>query len=427
MDKIPAEVAFIIIDNVSKRDLKSLRFLSKYFNTMVSLSLFKQVFVSVHLMDLDVLVAIAKHPSLRFVVHEFIYSGVYFRKCLVTEHAGSFTFANRYYHTRWTEQEETRRSGEDLAIISSALTAMPNVRKITFTNHWLPVHESDRNGYEKAFGAIDKEITYTKSGGPLGRAYPPFVKKPKGFLLRVYDAGNHPIWIDHGFQVMCRALSISGRKIEDISMNYYTGYIGGPNPNTGFAAASFLSSPRAFQHAFATFKNLRKLSFCYQPALGDLNILQNGCIAKVLAAAINLEELNIDFNYCYPGARLSHFIGTSTWPCLHTLRLFQQDIQAAELVGRLSRHCNTLKALELSCIQLAGGTWLEVGLQLRNMGWRCLKSVTCEDVVEEDRTKRIWWLELENCILGHDFNQIYAVDDSSAHSDAETENHNDGQ
>ncbi|KAI2630206.1 hypothetical protein GGS26DRAFT_102388 [Hypomontagnella submonticulosa] len=127
---IPNELIKMVGRYLSKRDLKSMRLASKTFKELLSEYLFTRVYASVHRADLNALRGISNHPEYRKYVQEIVYTGVYFRRAQLpdpTQPLPQFLSEEQHrqnceiYRTCLDEQEETMKTGEHLAIITSAL------------------------------------------------------------------------------------------------------------------------------------------------------------------------------------------------------------------------------------------------------------------------------------------------------------------
>src|SRR6202041_3310081 len=101
-NKLSPELLMEIFRHAEKGDLKSIRLASKAFSAISSRFLFDRVYISIHLKDLEILSDISRHPVLRLLVREAIYSGIFFN-----------TFASSimdsYYQDRLHEQNYTSR------------------------------------------------------------------------------------------------------------------------------------------------------------------------------------------------------------------------------------------------------------------------------------------------------------------------------
>src|SRR6267378_6651329 len=78
-NKLSTELLLEIFRHAEKSDLKlSIRLFSKAFDAISSRFLFDRVYISIHLKDLEILSDISRHPVLRLLVREAIYSGIFF-------------------------------------------------------------------------------------------------------------------------------------------------------------------------------------------------------------------------------------------------------------------------------------------------------------------------------------------------------------
>ncbi|KAI6081562.1 hypothetical protein F4821DRAFT_264800 [Hypoxylon rubiginosum] len=425
MEKIPAELCFQIAGDLPKVDLKSLRLALKHFYSVSTTLLFNRVYASLHLKDLEVLSAISRHPIMSVAVQEIVYLGLFFQPLRPAEKLPKCS--RQYYDARREEDEATMREGKDVAIISEALARMPNIRTVILTNHWLPT----RNLLGDCHPSLRSMKIYPNDerlGGPLAREYPPFAKKPSGGPLVRHDGVN----IDPSFRVMCHAISIADLPVQAFSVDYRVQIEPG-RPRRGLCPATFHLEPDELEYCRHAFRHLRKISFSLThpdyfsdsviPQL-EWNSLQEGNIAKIFAAATELEELTFDFtDFFLPGTfldlrsdevyvPLEKYLGTHTWHRLRSIGLFSKELQPADLLALLHRHRKTLKHLSLEGITLHDGSWEKVAEEVRQ--WLILESAHFSSLRErwdeEDHgllPKSIYDNELEKYMLYGKSGSIY--------------------
>lgn len=89
--------------------------------------------------------------------------------------------------------------------------------------------------------------------------------------------------------------------------------------------------------------------------------LRKNKLAKFLAAAPNLKDLTIgfDWNRPYSPAELNQIVGTTTWPCLESIALENVDAAPENLNRFFGQHASTLKHVGMKTIRLLAGTWIE--------------------------------------------------------------------
>ena len=87
----------------------------------------------------------------------------------------------------------------------------------------------------------------------------------------------------------------------------------------------------------------------------------NAKLAKFLAAAPNLKNLTIsfDWNKPYSPAKLNQIVGTQIWPCLESFAIKNVDAAPKHLNCFFEHHASTLKHISMDTIRLVKGTWLE--------------------------------------------------------------------
>ncbi|OJD15458.1 hypothetical protein AJ78_04299 [Emergomyces pasteurianus Ep9510] len=388
MEILPAEVTGEIFRNLSKESLKIVRLTSKKLSALSSPLLFDRIYASSHLHDLEVLSAISRHPVLSLYIQKMVFSGVFFHSPSKKSDNKSiseldFEKGLQYYKRRVEEQNVTLQCREDFAIISTALARMPNIQMIVLTNHWFPTRDllNDCTYHTRVYGSEDhyKEARF---GGPFSRCYPPFAEQPSGKQLKLPGGIRKYVKIDHGFKVMCRALSIARVPVQMLSIDYFTPIRNAKAAAPGISVGSFCLSPRDLNHFVNAFRHLRKISFSFYMDRSDNNwdlrddsdadnpgdewlALMEGKVAKVFTAATHLEELTIDFSQSVDRIPLCKFFGAHTWPRLQLLKLFHKEMDQNEMVQLLRRHCKTLKVLHLYFIIIKNGGWPEVAEVMR--------------------------------------------------------------
>jgi hypothetical protein len=106
------------------------------------------------------------------------------------------------------------------------------------------------------------------------------------------------------------------------------------------------------------------------PAFAEITSIISS-LAKILAAAENLEELILDFNCKLGHLQLEEtYLGTYTWSHLQSLYLRNRRMDEEELTNLLYRHRQTLKRLRLvDYIDLKHGT------NAHSSWWRWAKEI----------------------------------------------------
>ncbi|KAH6954046.1 hypothetical protein BKA56DRAFT_603748 [Ilyonectria sp. MPI-CAGE-AT-0026] len=187
MEDLPPEITSEVLRNMSKRDFKVMRMVSRKFYAISSQLLFSKVYASLQWKDLIILIKISRHPALRPAVHELVYSGVFFPTSQPKGTDGSSeSSVDQYYCDRIEEQNAVLEGGINAATISAALARMPNVRRVILTNHWRPTRDlfGQCTFATRFLGRVDIPDD-ARFGGPLHREYPLCLKKPSGCPLRM--------------------------------------------------------------------------------------------------------------------------------------------------------------------------------------------------------------------------------------------------
>ncbi|EEH02618.1 predicted protein [Histoplasma capsulatum G186AR] len=437
METLSVEIVIKILENLSKETLKVVRLTSKELSALASPLLFNRVYASSHLHDLEVLSSISRHPVLSLHVREIVFCGMFFHSSGIKTNNKSIPEddlenGRQYYKSRLDEQNETLSSKEDLVIISTALARMPNIQMVVLTNHWLPTrdllnhcdYETRVYGPEGQYG--EGPYGDARSGGPLSRCYPRFAEKPDGWQQFIPGKISKYIRIDHGFTVMCQALSIAQVPVQMLSIDYSDPVMMDTAAIPGIYVGSFCVTLRMLNHFINAFRHLRKMSFslflygfdhdCDMSDDMDNHTdewlaLMEGNVAKVFTAATDLEELAIDFTDKMHRITLNNFWGDHTWHRLRSLKLFRKRMYQNEMVELIRRHCKTLEVLHLYSIVIHGGGWPEVADVMREcVALRSLSFGRLGERVDHNNVKPVIIENLEEYVLRGGLGPIYDPD-----------------
>ncbi|XDG08274.1 hypothetical protein ABKA04_007889 [Annulohypoxylon sp. FPYF3050] len=400
---LPTELIRMIVKNVPKQDLKRLRLASRKFHREASEILFRRVYASPHKKDLSVLSDIANHPVLRCCPCEIVYVGVFFDPLVSQKHwfGREHPEQRLSYRRGMEEQKEMIRSGLDVDIITSALTQLPSIRKVTFSNHWCP----------------------ESSNPPSTRDYPSHWARPTGNLSADIDNLGKP-YCDYGLMVMCRAISNSGRKVEEFSMHYHCSgdnilYDHTKPCHSGFDLRSIPVDTDGIVFACRAFRSMRKieLSLTYRPNDDLFRLWKDWCavLAKILSVATELRELTLNFNHRQDleleiddksnKLPLTAAITARPLPMLHTLKLRRKYMQPEELIALLKPLAGTLETLELASIYLMNGSWRATAMALHKLEWKRLERVNFIDLGEYRGL-----INLDDSIFEEDYVNCLGVD-----------------
>jgi hypothetical protein len=230
-------------------------------------------------------------------------------------------------------------------IIADALSRMPHVREVVFKNHWFPPSDGITGGVNRG------EFDY-----------------------------------DYGFDIMCRAFSMGKICLQSLSVDY--------RPPTGFHADTFLSmSPGVLEHACNSFRHLRAISLAiaqrgaleFTSTPRDTRNLEYS-LARILAAAKDLEQLTVIFNESYLYRPLSEVLGNHTWPRLQSLCICKKLTGEEELTDLIYRHHRTLKSLRLDRVLFRGpGSWWKWAENIRSWASSSLKQIEFEGLMYEGK------------------------------------------
>ena len=352
MQALPYEILFIIFGFVEKADLKSLRLVSRIFNVIAPVILFRSVSVSRHAEDLEVFRLISEHSVFRHFVQELIYFEVYF--CTIEDHRPR-------HHPALQPDLDTH-----VSIIAAALARMPKLRGVILKNHGLPPRDDPNYTYSREDMENDTLALY----GPRTSRH----LKQARYSIPV-KSGEY----DDGFKIMRNALAISDLRLQSFCVDYVEHEI----PDSGYLPyldglrlATFSNmSARDLEYTCNAFRHLRKISlsldwyeYTTRWSGSTRHKIYSGAehndLVEILATANNLEELNLNFTVLGDHVRnwsrsspLNHILRTCTWPRLQSLYLSYHHVDGKELADFVYRHRKTLKSLHFWQIYLQGGWW----------------------------------------------------------------------
>jgi hypothetical protein len=136
-----------------------------------------------------------------------------------------------------------------------------------------------------------------------------------------------------------------------------------------------------------------------------------GNLAKMLAAAEELEELSFDFNRRIHHIPLEKCLGTHTWAHLHSIKLCQKEMHQNELVDLIKRHGRTLKNICLDSINLKSGTWLDAAEEMhRWISVECISLYNLGERVDHWNVKKAITANLGTYLLHGESDPIYDPD-----------------
>ncbi|KAI1763545.1 hypothetical protein GGR53DRAFT_531402 [Hypoxylon sp. FL1150] len=366
------------------------------------------MYASIHLRDLEILVAISSHPTIRLAAREVVYVGVYFHYPVAVSRQRDLNDPDFYqdedemqprdvlynctefYNARLREQEETRKSAYDLTVISAALAGMPNVRTFILRNTSFRSVPSHRSHFSQAM-------------------------RPIGISLRIEEGVHAYEPFDYGFQIMCKAASISGRQIEKFQVDYegrdvfFHGLIG---EDYGLLHVSFICPSGDLEHYCNTFRHLYTARLrIYNPGRQH-HIFEAGNLPMILAAATDLEEMEVIVVNEMEKVTFAEVSSTHTWSHLRLLYLKGVEMTSEEVIGFVRRHSRTLKTLRLRNVLLKE-RWEGAALRLRRLRCPSLTTVICGRLYEVGRKSKVLGSEVSNCILGLEYGSFYTHAKSS--------------
>lgn len=387
---LPSELVTFVCNDLSRKDLVSVRLVSKAFEQAATPVLFRSVWFSVEARDWYNIEKISKHSVFRTYVREICYDNTRYEKELckrkvqvdaiqsyskaavirgynvyrdaydnrmdskqfhsneILNHPESF-LANDLAEARETGDASKLRGkpylSEDLVCLAQAFMSMPNVDTFSLSNgRWYNC------GHSWARVQISRSTTKERSYCIIPGRLP-------GHEEVFFDAVPAQATVDglcgvqRGFEILLQAASISQMK----NLRFFN--LGPVVPNNYSAQLTFLDfgmlpvQMQMARHAFCGLTNLdlRFVGHGFEHPRPEFNeeqaILRSGRVGRILHHAAGLTTLALEFGNLSRIDDLSWMLGSSAWHSLRRLTLRFMDLHSSQLANFLLLHSSSLQYL----------------------------------------------------------------------------------
>ena len=407
---LPPELKVDVLARLDKRDLKSVRLVSKEWSLLATGPLFDRVFFSCRGVDLEVWKNVTRHPVIGGVVREVVYDGSIFKADMDFEKY----FRDVYFHIRgiarnW--EHDTPFDSADIQInkfvedckekkpvfsklykahkmdkflvegyqnygtysaferscidkglifndLCMGLRSLTNLRSVVFNNsmwHYI-LHKNEYIGTTNP-----ETLRGPYSGSPLCRSWNPFHLRPRG-CDRARDVDDRQHYTLSYFDMLTQAISATDRKITSLQTG--TDAIGGGLPQQALTRSNL--TDYQFWHFMNAYSGLRCL---------DIDVITDKLdqrealtvLPMLLQQTFGLRKLSLYLNQGISRPHISK--GPSThyrydeifpplgiWPELAELSIEGLAIGGWDLIKLISARAR-LRKLDLNGIDLLDGTW----------------------------------------------------------------------
>lgn len=407
---LPTELKADVLARLEKRDLKSVRLVSREWNALATGPLFDRVYVSCRALDLEVFGNVARHPVIGGVVREVVFDGSVFQKdlgfpkyfaavlregrriarrrefdpsfdspdvqinefvqdckkkemafssCYKTHRTDTFLVEGyRRYRDCSAFEYHCVEKGLLLDGLCKGLCFLKNVRSVVLNNEmWhYRLYEDDYFGTPNP-----KALHGPYSGSPLCRSWNPFHLRPSGWNV-LPDVDDRRSRICAHFHMLTLAMSTTNKSITSLQIT--TDEKGGGLPQQAFTKSSLTGSQ--FWHFMSAYSNLRCLDI---EITGDnpdqrqaLNVLPellwhtSGLRRLSLRLPSDLDNLTISKSVSEYYRYDAIFPPIRVWPELTELSIWGLAIGGWDLMMLILWRAR-VKKLSLGGIDLLDGTW----------------------------------------------------------------------
>lgn len=374
IERLPPEVAELICYSIDEKDVPNLRLVSKFWNNIATRFLLGNVNLVFKPESFQRLLDISRHPLISKHITSLYYepntlddyttqydwesniinnsdTGAFgalpgpdaserelraWRRNITKirerpRHNYSRSYLEKAYkeYTRmYAEQEELRRRDYGLQEFSDAMSRLPNLSEICMNHGWaIYVRRKD------AINAFAAGLHY--AGGDYCGI--PFMSS---LLLAVHEAGIKLSILQLG-SVDWKFLQQSDEVLERMKSTLY--YL------TTLELAISTGMDQSGNDIGVEIPKCRRY------------LSKNAKLAEFLAAAPNLKNLTISFDWYEPfcPAELNQTVGSTTWPCLESITWENIDATSENINCFFERHASTLKHVTMRTMRLLEGTWIE--------------------------------------------------------------------
>ena len=412
---LPCELKAAVLAQLEKRDLKSVRLVSKEWNAVATEPLFDRVYISCWAQDMEAFKNITSHPVISASVRELVHDVSLFQKKMrfkdyvdgITQNVdfmkklsrpdapldSADVQMNEFY--RYCERRNIvtgrlyKRHKKDRFLVEGyqkyrdfsafeshysesggffddvcrGLASLNNLRSVVH-GHSFWDHALYGNHFFKTPNS--NNLHGTSSGSPLSRVWNPFHLRPEGWR-RLIDVEYGRSQIGVRFHTLTRAICATGKKISSLQIS--------DSPSGEGLPLQALTAPNLtygdYRHLMTAYSGLRCLDILI--TTDEVNYRYPlTVLSELLDRTCGLRRLSLHFYksnsrpllYKIPFDEM--FPAHSSWPGLTELSLSGLAIGGRDLMLLLIRHAR-LRRLRLCGIDLPDGTWEAVVEGMRRL------------------------------------------------------------
>ena len=409
---LPNEITVAICESLDKKDLKSVRQVSKSWCSCASGLLFDELHISPNKEDLDVFNAMVEHPQLRVCVRQLIYNGAefipkisktrYFQELMDQRRIVCHRAANlsdpiviasedpdpdvqdwirrpwkscdewhsaynefsdrafvrigwRKYRQHASYQQKLLGSEVFLTTLVQGLQKLKSLQSVAPEGRWAHLQSLDER----------------RRGSPIARSWSNFHCVPPGWSWTSQITSG----MEH-YRILTAALAKSERHVQ----SFKVGTVGIPAHLFAGGTRALMDPPRSDVIAFTRLKSLSLVVAACTDELGDDSETQATCdrwpdisgLSDILHTATELEYLRLDMpiHLGEPPTFYSYsqvFRRDARWHILQELELEHLELTAEELLHLVTWQTPNLKRLRIDEINLTRGRWQGVFQALREL------------------------------------------------------------
>ena len=365
---LPKEIWRRILQEITTiEDLKSLRFVNRETSFLVTAQLFYTIFLRFQRDDLSRLIAISKDPILRDHVKEISYD----IDAPIERYWNSHETTYISRPINWRERILHHRSALDCLLdeasrLAYAMSNLPNVIALRFVESSGRWHDLNPDNDTELSLSLENLPEYLRGRGVRASA------------------------------AMLRAASITSTNITTFVIS---------NRRHGLDYSFLNLDGPVMPYAVAVFANMTHISLYINTREGEPEsqiLLRTGILSELLATAIHLRHLSLEFDQRpRESVRLAHILGSRPWRDLRNLEIVAIDFHYHEMQDFLKQH-QVLTHFKIANSQLYSGSLRQMFELLRNE-LQCLTTVELDGVLGDTNFEVSFLQFSENRRLGRNF------------------------
>ena len=401
---LPHELKVAVLARLDKRDLKTVRLVSREWGALATSPLFDRVYISCRAPDLEVFRNVTRHPVISTGVRELVYDGSVFIKDLsFREYFGKVLEAVHYLAQPWQSDKhfdstdaqingfcrdchmrdpdisklyeshgkdtflvegyqiyrghsafewQNIESGSLYDDLSMGLGSLKGLRSVVFDHSFWDFAYHCNKFFKMP---TSNNLYWTSSGSPLSRIWNSFHLGPVGWqLLPDLDVGRSRITAQ--FHMLTRAIRATNKELTSLQTLDHDGCL----PHQALTVSTLTNSD--FGHFTTAYSGLRCLNIRIAADSADhkdaLTVLPDFLKQTYALERLSLEFSIDDFHHSLaPKYRYDEiFPAIGSWPELEELSLINVAIGGWDLLMLVFGRAR-VRRLELGMIDLLDGTW----------------------------------------------------------------------